>query len=133
MLRSNDRPACYRFVMAEEGAKDVTVEILREIRDEIVKTRTDLRAEIAQTRTELTAGVAATNERIDLTNVRLDVVVQVLGSTNQRLVSVEDTVREIAGTQLMLSRYVANRANRHDVAIEDLRERVEKLEEKAGM
>jgi hypothetical protein len=87
---------------------DLTVTILREIRDEIRTTRTELSAQIGQT-----------NERLDSTNERLDV-------TNERLAVVEDTLKDMAGQQLLLTRYVTNVADRHDVAIDDLRDRVEK-------
>ena len=82
---------------------DLTVAILREIRDEIRSTRTDL------------------NARLDETNTRL-------AETNTRLEVVETTLSDFSGQHLMLTRYVKNVIDRHDDAIEDLRERVTKLE-----
>lgn len=86
---------------------DLTVAILREIRDEIRMTRGELKAEIA-----------ATNTRLDATNSRLE--------------TVDHTLSEFAGQHLLLTRYVKNVIDRHDQAIEELRERVTKLEGHAG-
>jgi hypothetical protein len=93
---------------------DLTHVILREIRDEIVTTRTELKAEISAVRTEVTARLDATNERLDVTNERLGVV--------------EYTMQDLASQMLIVSRYVKNTAARNDEAIEDLRTRVDKLE-----
>ena len=72
-------------------------------------------------RVELKSEIAGTNARLDQTNERLD-------QTNERLDHVEEALRDLAGQQLMLGRYVKNAADRHDGAIEDLRERVSRLE-----
>jgi len=53
-----------------------------------------------------------------------------LDETNSRLAVVEVTLKEFAGQHLMLTRYVKNVANRHEGAIDDLDERVTKLEER---
>lgn len=89
---------------------DLTVSILREIRDEIRTTRTELKAEIR-----------GTNDRLDHTNTRLDV-------TNARLEVVEHTVKDAAGQLVLVTRYLKNVTDRHDEAIDELRDRVEHLE-----
>jgi predicted nucleic acid-binding Zn-ribbon protein len=86
---------------------DITHKILREIRDEITTTR----SELVTTRTELGA-------RIDVTNQRLQVV--------------ETTLQDLAAQQLPLTRYVKNVVDRHETSIDDLRERVVRLETKLG-
>lgn len=87
-----------------------------------------------------------TNERLDKTNERLEsletrvdtrlagidgrlaVLEAHAAGTNERLDRVEGALHELATQQLMLGRYVKNAADRHDGAIEDLRERVSRLE-----
>ena len=51
------------------GASDVTVEILKDIRDNIRGGRTELREEIRETNRRL----HAVNDRLDLNNHRLDI------------------------------------------------------------
>jgi chromosome segregation ATPase len=88
--------------------------------------RTNARLEALDTRVdsmrvELKTEIAGTNARLDQTNERLD-------QTNERLDHVEEALRDLAGQQLMLGRYVKNAADRHDGAIDELRERVTRLE-----
>ena len=84
--------------------------ILREIRDEIRSTRVELKSEIAET-----------NKRLDGVNERVDGV-------NARLETVEVTLKDLAGQQLILTRYIKNVVDRHDTDIDELRERVTRLE-----
>jgi hypothetical protein len=93
---------------------DLAVQVLREIRDGIRTTNDKL----DQTREEL-------GQRIDLTNQRLDV-------TNQRLDVVETTLKDLAGQQLMLSRFIGNVIDRQEKSLDELRERVAKLEGRVG-
>ena len=97
---------------------DLSVAILREIREDVRTTRSELKAEIAATRTELKAEIAATRTElkaeISVTNVRLEVI--------------EHTLKDLGGQQLILTRYVRNAIDKHDDAIEDLDERVINLE-----
>ena len=93
---------------------DLTHAILREIRD----------------------AVRATNTRLDTTNVELHTIKDELHTmkdelrvTNQRLGVIEHTVEDAAGQIVMLGRYVKNK---HETAIDDLRERVTRLEAKAS-
>jgi chromosome segregation ATPase len=93
--------------------KDVTVEILKDIRQEMRETKGELR----QTRTELSERIAETNLRIDETNLRL-------GETNQRIVASEiriaTAITGLAGTVgEMRDAYRASN---------DLRPRVERCE-----
>ncbi len=96
---------------------DLTLAILREIRDEIRQTRTELGGSIGETNGRL----GETNSRLDETNSRLD-------ETNNRLGKVEATLQELATQQLILTKYVGNVVDRHAGQISDLRERVARLE-----
>ena len=95
---------------------DLTVAVLREIRDEIRTTRTDLGAGIDRVRSEL-------SERIGQTNSRLD-------ETNARLGKVEEALADLAAQQLMLTRYIKNVVDRHEQSIDELRERLVRVETK---
>jgi len=86
---------------------DLTLSILREIRDATRSNTEELRAVKDELR--------GTNERLDV--------------TNQRLTVVEHTVNDAAGQIVLLGRYITNR---HEAAIDDLRERVTRLEAKAS-
>ena len=89
-------------------AGDVTVKVLREIRDEIRSTRQELKDEIR--------GLSG---RID--------------QTNDRLGKVEGAVLEMAGQQRFVVRYLRGLTarDRHlEADVDDLRGRVEVLEEK---
>ena len=96
---------------------DLTVAILREIRDEI-----------RSTRTELGAAIGETNSRLDQTNSRLDSTNSRLDQTNARLERVEDALKDLAAQQLMLTRYVKNVVDRHEQSIAEIRERLARLE-----
>jgi hypothetical protein len=89
---------------------EVTVQLLRDIRDQLVGTN----RRIDDTNRRLDDGFRAVNERIDM--------------TNERLAIVETTVRDCAQQGVMVGRYVKNRTDRHEDAIDDLRERVTRLE-----
>jgi methyl-accepting chemotaxis protein len=87
--------------------ENMTVEILKQIRDEIRTTRTEL------------------SSRIDQTNQRLD-------QTNQRLDLVEDTVKEMATQTVFLVKH-ARPSPKHSRLVEreidELKERVSRLEQ----
>jgi chromosome segregation ATPase len=100
---------------------DVTVAILREIRDEIRGSnirldavRVELKSEIAEQGQQLRAEVQETNQR--------------LSGVEARLAAVEETLKDLAAQQLMLTRYVKNVVDRHEQSIDDLRERVVRIE-----
>jgi hypothetical protein len=93
---------------------EITTTILRQIRDEIVK---------SNSRLDTLAEHAAT------TNVRLDALAQRAEQTNERLSVVETVLRDVAAQVVFVGRYIKNK---QDVAIADLRKRVGRLEKKVG-
>jgi hypothetical protein len=97
------------------AGSDITVEILKEIRDEIRGTN---------------ARVDATNGRLDTTNGRLDTMEHVL---SQRLGAVETALLDLAEQQRFVVRYTKAISER-DTGIEPrlsaLEGRVDKLESK---
>ncbi len=91
-------------------SSDLTLEILRQIRDEIRATREDL------------------GGRIDQTNLRLD-------QTNSRLDHVETTLLDLAEQQRFLVRHAVagrDRDERVDRELEGLKSRVEAVEARLG-
>ncbi len=100
---------------------DLTVEILKQIRDELITTRTDLGARLDT----LGARVDTTNSRLDETNSRLD-------ETNSRLTAVEGTLLDLAQQQRFVVRHLSTltqRDRRFEAELDDLRSRVELLEQ----
>lgn len=97
---------------------DLTVAVLREIRDEVRQTRTDLSQRIDAVRTDL-------GSRIDQTNVRLD---HLEAETRQ----MAEGLKELAAQQLMLGRYIKNIVDRHEQSLGEIRERLTKLEGRGG-
>jgi chromosome segregation ATPase len=97
--------------------RDLSIEILKQIRDEIVTSRTETNARLDQT-----------NARLDQTNARLD-------QTNTRLGSVEDTLHELAEQQRFVVRHLSALTSRDrtlEKDVDELRVRVEALERKIG-
>ncbi len=93
---------------------DLTVEILKQIRDELITTRTDLGARLD------TLGA-----RVDTTNSRLD-------ETNSRLTAVEGTLLDLAQQQRFVVRHLSTltqRDRRFEAELDDLRSRGELLEQ----
>lgn len=89
-----------------DGA-DLTLEVLREIRDEIRTTRVELKAEIG-----------ATNSRLDVVD----------HSLNLRLDVVDHTLKDLAEQLRFIPKYLKALTGCHADEIEDLSERVGKLE-----
>lgn len=87
---------------------EITTTILRQIRDEIIATRTELKSELRETRAELKAEISVTNERLTI---------------------VEHTVEHAA---LQIGEFVQHIKTQHAGAIDDLRKRVTRLEKKVG-
>ena len=91
---------------------DLTVAILREIRDEI----------------------RGTNGRFDQLGGRVDRLhddlVLLRHETNARLEKIEETLRDLAAQQLMLTRYVRNVVDRHEQDLASIKERLARLEER---
>ena len=93
--------------------KDITLEVLREIRDEIRSMRGDFTERIDATN----AGIHETNER--------------LGGTNERLGEVEIGLLDIAQQQRFVVRYLramSERDHRFEADLAALRTRVEAIE-----
>ena len=100
--------------------ENLTVQILREIRDEIRTTRVDLGSKIDQTNSRLDQ----TNSRLDQTNNRID-------QTNSRLDLVEGTLLDLAKQQRFLVRNAKRSTIRETKFIQDvdeLRGRLDELE-----
>jgi len=100
---------------------DLTIEILREIRDGIRELRQDFNERLDQT-----------NERLDQTNARLD-------QSNARLERVEIGLqdlgifmRRIALDQAKHERFHSHHVERLEEDVSDLKVRVQRLEEGAG-
>lgn len=96
---------------------ELTVQLLRDIRDQLVGTNRridDTNKRLDDTNKSLDDGFRAVNDRIDLTNDRLAIV--------------ETTVRDCAQQLVMLGRDVKNANERHERAIDDLDARVTRLE-----
>jgi hypothetical protein len=85
----------------------ITVQILRDIRDEMRGMRGEL------------------NERIDRFTDRFAAHAE---TTDRRLETIEHTLADFCRQHLMLTRYVGNAERRQDSDIVDLRTRVERLE-----
>jgi chromosome segregation ATPase len=91
-------------------AHDLTIEILKQIRDELVTTRTTLGESIAQT-----------NQRLD--------------QTNHRLSAVEVTLLDLAEQQRFMVRHLGalTTRDRHlEADVDALRARVDKIEARLG-
>jgi len=97
------------------AGSDITVEILKEIRDEIRGTN---------------ARVDTTNSRLDVANSRLDTLEHAL---SHRLEAVETTLLDLAEQQRFVVRYtkaISERDTRLEPRLSALESRVEKLESK---
>ena len=106
-------------------AADLTIEILREIRDGIRDLREDFNARLDDT-----------NQRLDRTNERLDQTNERLEQTNQRLERVEHGLndlgrfmRQIALDQAKHERFHSQHVERLEEDVADLKTRVRRLEE----
>lgn len=99
---------------------ELTLAVLREIRDEIRATNT--RLDTTNSRLD------TTNERIEAVRVELKAEISI---TNERLALVEETLKDLAGQQVILTRYVSNIVDRQEQAIADIRERLVRLETRA--
>jgi chromosome segregation ATPase len=104
-----------------ETIENLTIHVLREIRDEIVATRTELRTELHTTRTELRAELQATRTELGAE----------LHTANERLGAVESTLLELAGQQRFIvrgQRTLLERDRRLEEEVDDLRTRLDAVE-----
>lgn len=109
-------------------ATDLTIEILREIRDGVLDLRRDLNTQISELREDFNARLDQTNSRLDQTNSRLD-------QTNSRLERVEHGLgdlgkfmRSIAVDQARHERFHTHHVERLESDMVDIKTRVERLE-----
>ena len=93
-------------------ASDLTIEVLREIRDSIGALRQDV------------------NARLDLTNQRLDVANQRLDRVEHGLDDLGRFMRQIALDQAKHERFHAHHVERLEDDVVDLKTRVKRLEER---
>jgi len=101
------------------AGSDITVEILKDIRDDIRGARTELREEIHGVRTEL---------REEISGVRTELQIH-----TERFGVVEAALRDLAEQQRFVVRYtkaIAERDSRIEGRVSSLESRVEKLESK---
>jgi uncharacterized protein involved in exopolysaccharide biosynthesis len=119
---------------------EITTAILREIRDEIVglrsdnvqlkdevsATRTELKGELSAVRTELKGELSAVRTELkgELSAVRTELKAELV-ALRQELVGM---LGELTDKVEALGRYAKNITRRVDKAIEELRERIAKLE-----
>ena len=98
-------------------SENLTVEILKDIRDEIRSTNT--RLDTTNTRLEVLR--VDLTERLDATNSRLD-------ATNSRLDSVESALKDLAAQMLFLSKFVKNSVEKQGEELTDIRSRLSRVE-----
>jgi hypothetical protein len=101
---------------------DLTIEVLKEIRDEVRATK----VELAQTKEQLTGQIAQTNERLDQTNERLERLERRQVETEVRLATELTSV--VGAIRDLKDAVVADRELRRDVA--DHEQRIRQLEAK---
>jgi len=101
---------------------DITVSILREIRDSIRTMDNNLSSRIDATNGRIDKLDERLTTRIDATNERID-------KLDERMGLVEGAIRDAGGQLLMLTRYLKNKT---EVDVEDLKVRVSTLESKVG-
>jgi flagellar capping protein FliD len=97
---------------------DVTVEILKDIRDAVRETNVRLEA----VRVELKAEIAQTNARLDAVEKTLDT----------RLDAVEKTLAEMAAQLLFLSKFTKNVMEQQEGRLQALESRVARIEARQG-
>ena len=106
-------------------ATDVTVEILKEIRDGITSMHGDFTGRIDKLREDF-------NERLDATNERLDGNNQCLERVEQGLLDLGHFMRQIALDQARHERFRAHHVDLLEKDVLDLKGRVTRLEKRRG-
>src|ERR1051325_1165693 len=103
------------------AGSDITVEILKDIRDDMRGVRTELREELGSVRTEIHQLRTDTNERFETVEIVL----------RERFETLETVRSHLAGQQRFVGRYTkagAERESRLDGRVSSLESRVDKLE-----
>lgn len=100
-------------------------ELLRAIWNEMKALGQNLGGRLDALRTELGARIDQTNARLDQTNARL-------AGAEDRLGAIEGVLRDLGAQQVLLGRYVKNVVDRHEVSLDEFRERLARLEGPAG-
>jgi len=98
---------------------DLTIEILKQIRDGIKELREDFNQRLDQT-----------NERLDQTNERLDQNNSRLGRVEQGLNDLGKFMRQIALDQAKHERFHTHHVERLEEDVTDLKARVQRLEQR---
>jgi septal ring factor EnvC (AmiA/AmiB activator) len=107
---------------------DLTIEILREIRDGIGALRVDFNQRLDQTNERLDQ----TNERLDQTNQRLDQSNERLGRVERGLNDLGKFMRQIAVDQAKHERFHSHHVERLEDDVANRKDRVRRLEDQAG-
>lgn len=105
-------------------ASDLTVEILREIRDEARQTNRRLAA--------VESRLGAMDQRFESMDQRLESIDQRLGRTEQGLSDLGQFMRQIALDQARHERFHTHHVDVLERDVEDLKGRVRKIEDKVG-
>jgi hypothetical protein len=111
------------------AGSDITVGILRGIRDEIRGMRSDTNERLDR----MNERIDVTNQRLDVTIDRLDVTIGRIDIAVERLDVVESTLLDLVEQQRFVVRYTkatSERESRLEPRVINLEARVEKLESK---
>ena len=100
---------------------EITTQILIEIRDAIIA----VKLELQDTKTELKAELNGVKTELQDTKTELKAEI---GKTNEGLAALEGKVDVLNEKVEAIGRYAKNISRRHEKAIDELRERVAKLE-----
>jgi cob(I)alamin adenosyltransferase len=104
---------------------DLTVEILRQIRDGISAMRVDFNQRLDALREDFDQRLDQTNQRLDQTNQRLERV-------EQGLLDLGQFIRQIALDQAKHERLHAEHVRQLEADMLQIKERVQRLEERLG-
>jgi cob(I)alamin adenosyltransferase len=104
---------------------DITVEILKQIRDGITSMHGDFNERLDHLRGDFNERLDATNERLDGTNGRLERV-------EQGLLDLGQFMRQIALDQSRHERFHTQHVDLLERDVDDLKDRVAKLEKRRG-
>jgi prefoldin subunit 5 len=100
---------------------ELTIEILKQIRDGITSMREDFNQRLDQT-----------NQRLDQTNQRLDQTIQRLDRVEQGLTDLGQFMRQIALDQARHERFHVHHVDILEKDVADLKERMRRVEDRIG-